>query len=67
MTPAVAAQRALLARLVADPRVRAAAVIGDTFGIDPVAVLEERDPFKRLVRLAANNLLNAERERASKP
>ena len=55
---------AQLARLAADGRVRAAALIGSTFNLDPVAILEERDPVKVLVRLAAHNYLQNEAEKA---
>lgn len=55
---------AQLARLAADGRVRAAALIADTFKLDPVAVLAERDPLKVLIRLAAHNLLQDMHEKA---
>lgn len=43
---------------------RAAAVVADTFALDPVAVLEERDPFKRLIRIAAHNIVQTETRKA---
>lgn len=55
----------LLARLEADVRVRNAALIAHTFpGLDPAAILDERDPLKRLLRLAAHNVVQDEAERA---
>lgn len=54
---AATAVRAQLTRLEGDGRVRSAAIIADRFGLDPVTVLAERDPFKRLLRLAANNVV----------
>lgn len=54
---------AQLARLARDGRVYAAAHIADTFKLDPVAVLAERDPLNALIRLAAHNLLQNEAER----
>lgn len=44
--------------------VRAAALQAETFSMDPVAVLTERDPLKRDVRLAAHNLIQTEIARA---
>lgn len=44
-------------------RVRAAALIAATFGLDPVAVLEERRPLARLIRLAAHNTVVREENR----
>lgn len=58
--------KALLGRLEADPRVRDAALIGEVFGLDPVAVLDEPKPFRRLLRVAAHNVVQDERERAEK-
>lgn len=55
---------AQLATLEADGRVRAAAIVGDTFKIDPVALLAERDPLKVLIRIAANNYLQNEAKKA---
>jgi len=43
--------------LEGDSRVRAAALISSTFGLDPVAVLAERRPLARLLRLAAHNVV----------
>lgn len=53
-----------LARLTSDGRVRAAALVAATFRLDPVAVLEERDPLKVNVRIAAHNYLQNEAEKA---
>lgn len=50
-------------RLEADPRVRAAALIAHTFGIDPVTVAAERDTLRRLFRLAAHNIVVADLNR----
>jgi len=50
-------------RLEDDSRVRAAALIAATFGLDPVAVLEERRPLAVLVRLAAHNIVVREENR----
>lgn len=66
VTPAERAERARLTTLEADPRVRDAALIADLFGLDPVLVLAEPDPLKRLVRLAAHNAVTAERVRAAR-
>lgn len=55
---------ARLARLTADGRVRAAALVAATFNLDPVAVLAERDPLNVLVRVAAHNYL-VEAEKAA--
>lgn len=57
---------AQLVRLMGDGRLRAAALVGQTFGQDPAALLEESDPFKVLVRLAAHNYLQNEAEKAHK-
>lgn len=57
---------AQLARLMGDSRIRAAALIGDTFKLDPVLILDERDPLKVLVRLAAHNYLQNEAEKAQR-
>lgn len=53
-----------LARLMGDGRVRAAALVGSTFHLDPVALLEEADPLKVNVRIAAHNYLQNEAEKA---
>lgn len=55
---------AQLAYLAADGRVRAAAFVADTFKLDPVAVLAEREPLNVLIRLAAHNLLQNEADKA---
>ena len=44
-------------QLEGSSRVRTAALIGATFGLAPVAVLEERRTLARLVRLAAHNIV----------
>lgn len=43
---------------------RAASVVAATFQLDPVAVLEEADPFKRLIRIAAHNIVQTEERKA---
>lgn len=53
-----------LTRLTNDGRVRAAALVGKTFHLDPVALLEETDPLKVNVRIAAHNYLQNEAEKA---
>ena len=53
-----------LARLTGDGRVRAAALVAATFHLDPVAVLDEPDPLKVNVRIAAHNYLQNEAEKA---
>ncbi|MEG1971246.1 MAG: hypothetical protein RR101_14135 [Burkholderiaceae bacterium] len=55
-----------LARLAKDPRVQAAALIGHLFKVDPVIVLDEKDPLKVLVRIAAHNFVQNERNKANK-
>lgn len=57
---------AQLARLEADGRVRAAALVADTFKLDPVTVLAEPDLLNRLLRLAAHNVIQTETEKAHK-
>jgi hypothetical protein len=47
-------------------RVRSAALVGETFGLDPVAILEETDELKVLVRLAAHNVVQNEIRKANK-
>lgn len=54
----------LLARLEASSRLRTAAIIGDTFNLDPVFVLEEDDALRRLVRIAAHNVVQDETRKA---
>jgi hypothetical protein len=49
--------------LEGDSRMRAAAVIASTFGLDPITVLEERRPLARLARLAAHNIVVREQNR----
>jgi hypothetical protein len=58
-SPAARRARELLATITADRRVRNAALIASTFGLDPVAVMSERDPLKRYVRLAAHNYVHS--------
>ena len=53
--------------LEADPRVRAAALVGDTFNLDPVALLEEPDQLRRQVRVAAHNIVQAAIAKANAP
>lgn len=53
--------------LEADPRLRTAAIIASTFHLDPVDVLGESDRVKRLVRLAAHNVIQRELNRAAAP
>lgn len=65
-----AASKALddeLNRLMGDRRVRAAALVGATFGLDPVELLAERSPFRVNVRIAAHNYLQNEARKANKP
>lgn len=40
--------------------------MGSEFGIDPVAVLEERSPFRMAVRIAAFRAVQNERDRADR-
>lgn len=56
-----------LARLMGDSRVRAAALVGATFGLDPVELLAERSPFRVNVRIAAHNVIQNEARKANKP
>lgn len=51
------------AQLEGDTRIRAAALIADTFNLDPVTVLEETNLLRRLVRLAAHNVVQTEAKR----
>lgn len=60
------AARARLERIERDPRVRTAALVCSTFHLDPVAYLDERDPFKLLIRIAAHNVVQTETSKASK-
>lgn len=64
ITAAGAAAKARLARLEADVRVRAAAMVAELFALDPAAVLAERDPLKVDVRIAAHNVVQDERRKA---
>lgn len=57
---------AQLTRLTGDVRVKAAALVGASFGIDPVVLLDERDPLRTLIRIAAHNHLQNEKKRANK-
>lgn len=43
---------------------RDAGAVAYLFGIDPVLVLEERSPLRRLLRLAAHNAVQDERQKA---
>lgn len=42
---------------------QAAARVAHTFTLDPVAVLDERDPITKAVRLAAHNVVMADLRR----
>lgn len=66
ITVAGAAAKARLARLEADVRVRAAAIVAATFHLDPAAVLDELDPLKADVRIAAHNVVQTAREQAAR-
>lgn len=67
ITVAGVAAKARLARLEADARVRAAAIVAHTFpGLDPVAVLAEVDPLKRDLRIAAHNVVVDEENKAQR-
>lgn len=50
--------------LEASPRMRAAAIVAATFSLDPLTVLEESDPFRRLIRIAAHNIVQTEERKA---
>lgn len=52
--------------LTADVRVHNAALIAHTFRLDPVLLLEERDPLKRLLRLVAHNIVQQEASKAAR-
>lgn len=52
--------------LEADNRVRSAALVGQTFGLDPVMLLKEPDEFRVLVRLAAHNIVQSETTKANR-
>lgn len=66
LSPQAEQVRRQLADLEADPRVRAAGLVAAEFGLDPVAILDERDVLKRLVRLAAYNIVQTETAKAQK-
>lgn len=66
LTPQAQQVRRQLADLEADQRVRAAGLIAAEFGLDPVAVLAERDVLKRLLRLAAFNIVQTENAKAQR-
>lgn len=66
ITAHAAAIGARLARLERDYRIRTVALVADTFKLDPVALLEEPDELKRLIRLAAHNVVQTETEKAQK-
>lgn len=57
LTPRQRAEKATADALERDGRVRAAAIVAHTFHLDPVRVLAEGDAFKRLVRIAAHNII----------
>lgn len=42
-----------------------AARVARTFQLDPVAVLEERDPLRASLRLAAHNVIMSDEKRAA--
>lgn len=52
--------------LEADARIRSAALVGETFGLDPVLLLAETDELKVLVRLAAHNVVQNETRKANR-
>lgn len=66
ITPRARVLAARIAGYEHDSRVRAAALIGHTFGLDPVLVLDERSVLKRLLRLAAHNIVQTEQAKANK-
>lgn len=66
LTPRGAALTARLVGYEHDSRIRAAALISHTFGLDPVTVLGERIVLNRLLRLAAHNIVQTEQAKASK-
>lgn len=66
LTPRAQAIAATVARLEGDGRVKAAALIGQTFGLDPVTILSEPDDLKALVRLAAHNIIQTETAKAQR-
>lgn len=53
--------------LEASGRVRAAALVASTFHLDPVEVLAERDPLRRLIRIAAHNVIQTEANKRPTP
>lgn len=57
--------RELLARLEKDARVREAAVVAYSLKLDPVAILDEPSLLKRLLRVAAHNVIQDELKRAN--
>lgn len=44
---------------------RTAALVAETFGIDPVLVIEESSTLRTLIRLAAHNIVQGERNKAN--
>jgi hypothetical protein len=52
--------------MVAHPLLRRAAFIADTFGLDPVLVLEETDLHRRAARVAAHQVIRTARQKAAK-
>lgn len=66
MTPAGRAHEERVRLLRVDPRVHDAAYIGARFGLDPVAVLGERDPWRQAVRVAAAALIADDEAKASR-
>lgn len=66
LSPQAVAYRAQLAALEADPRLRGAARVAATFHLDPVLLLSEPDPFRRLERIAAHNVVMADEAKANR-
>lgn len=66
LNPRARALAEQVTRLEGDGRVKAAALIGQTFSLDPVEVLAERDELRALIRLAAHNIVQTETAKAHK-
>jgi hypothetical protein len=56
---------ALVERFRTDPRVKAAAMIGHRFGLDPITVLAETDRLRKLLRLASARIVQDEEKRSA--
>lgn len=54
----------LVARLRSDPRMREAVNVSQILRLDPIAVLEETDTWRRAARLAATEMVAQDREEA---